>query len=572
VTLLLAVLAGLAHYVSTREIHVHITSRIAAAIGIFVILIILVVLPVYSVIVTREIRKRRRVEEALVTAKEEAERANELKDRFLSMMSHELRTPLNAVLGFSALLADARYGALTEQQKRFVSHVNSGGKHLLKLISDILDLSKIEAGRMELLTEELSVALTLEEVVSALRPLAEKKSQTLSVQAEPSLGVHADPTRLKQILMNLVGNAIKFTPEGGLIEVLAQQIDHEVQVKVRDNGPGIPREEQRRIFDAFYPLRKPGEGTEGTGLGLAITESLVNLHGGSLNLESEVGRGSCFYFRLPISASVKGPRTQLGRSAQNADEAPSILIIEDDPTTVHLIKAQLISAGYNVFSCEQSQEALKMAAELQPDAITLDLLMKYTSGWELLLQLKNDFRTAGIPVIVVTVIDHPTSGAALGAEEYLVKPVDKATLLGAVERCLQGRGRVSAARPILVVEDDTPTREIIIELLRTRGYSVTTAVDGAAAREYVSASLPSLVILDLMLPKVNGFELLAEWRANARTVELPVFVLTNKDFTAKEKKYLSAQTQSLFHKQATWQEALLKQLKRVVGKPKAVRS
>jgi signal transduction histidine kinase/DNA-binding response OmpR family regulator len=570
--LLILGFVGLSYYLSTTKLEFHITSRVVALVFVLVILIIFVVLPVYSIIVTREIRKRRRVEEALIRAKEEAERASKFKDRFLSTMSHELRTPLNAVLGFSDLLADKRCGELNERQQRYVSHINTGGRHLLKLIGDILDLSKIEAGRMELSCEDLSVANIFGEVVSALRPLAEKKAQTLSSNADRSLAVHADATRCKQVLMNLVGNAIKFTPEGSSIEITAQQADREVQVKVRDNGPGIPQEEQKRIFDAFYRLRKSGEGAEGTGLGLAITESLVKLQGGSLGLESEPGHGSCFYFSLPVATAVREPRAQVAKVAQKPAKAPKILIIEDDATTVQLIESQLTSSGYQVVSCDQPERAVEMAAEMQPQAITLDLLMKPTSGWEILLHLKQDPRTTSIPVVVVTVVDNPGTGAALGADEYLVKPVDKATLLAAVERSLEGRAVSSLSRPVLVVEDDAPTREIITELLTTKGYAVVTAPDGESARAQVAASLPELVILDLVLPKVSGFELLAEWRADRRTAELPIFVLTSKDLSAREKSYLRTHAQSLFRKQESWQEALLKQLQRALGKPQAAKA
>jgi DNA-binding response OmpR family regulator len=237
----------------------------------------------------------------------------------------------------------------------------------------------------------------------------------------------------------------------------------------------------------------------------------------------------------------------------------------------HLLESQLTSSGYEVISCSQPEHALEMAADLQPQAITLDLLMKPTSGWEILLKLKHDPRTTSIPVIVVTIVDQPTSGAAIGADEYLVKPVDKTTLLAAVARCLEGREGSSSAQPILVVEDDTPTREIIAELLKAKGYAVATAADGASARALVAASLPALVILDLVLPKVGGFELLAEWRADPRTTELPIFVLTSKELTAKEKTYLRANTQSLFQKQEPWQHGLLKQLQRAVGKPQAAK-
>src|SRR2546423_11423461 len=271
VALVIAVYAGLVYYLSTTKLHINITSKTVGLVVVMVFVIIFLVLPVYSVIVTHEIRKRRRIERDLIQAKEEAERASKFKDRFLSTMSHELRTPLNAVLGFSDLLSDKRYGDLNERQQRYVSHINSGGRHLLRLIGDILDLSKIEAGRMEISCEDLSIATVFGEVVSALRPLTEKKSQTLSPSGEPDLRVYADATKLRQVLMNLVGNAIKFTPEGGRIELAARRTGGMGRIKVRDNGPGIAKEEQKSIFESFYILRKTGEADKGAGLELAYT-------------------------------------------------------------------------------------------------------------------------------------------------------------------------------------------------------------------------------------------------------------------------------------------------------------
>ena len=559
-------------YLITHKVQVNITSKYFGAIFILMIVIIFVMLPVYSIVVTHEIRKRRRVEKALTEAKDVAERASKFKDEFLSTMSHELRTPLNAVLGFSDLLADKRCGELNERQQRYVSHITVGGKHLLRLINDILDLSKIEAGRLELSCEDLSVANIFGEVMSALRPLADKKAQALSSNVDRSLTVHADPTRFKQVLMNLVGNAIKFTPQNGHIELEAQQVENQIELKVRDDGPGIPPEEQRRIFEAFYRLRKSGEGVEGTGLGLAITDSLVKLQGGTLGLESAPGKGSCFYFSLPIGSGVPEPSKSWAEGARKASGRAKILIIEDDRTAIHLIESQLTSSGYEAYSCNEPEHALQAAAELQPQAITLDLLMKPTSGWEILLQLKNDARTANIPVIVVSVVDHASMGAAVGADEYLVKPVDRKTLLGAVERCIARREGLGPAAPILVVDDDVATREMIVELLSGKGYAVNSAIDGLAARAQVAASLPELVILDLMLPKVSGFELLAQWRANSRTSAIPIFVLTSKDLTKQEKSYLQEHAQSLFLKQESWQEGLVKQLQRAVGKPQVAKA
>ena len=514
--------------------------------------------------ITQDVTERKQTQEALMEAKEEAERSNKFKDQFLSTMSHELRTPLNAVLGFSDLLTEERYGPLNERQQRYVTHIHTGGKHLLRLINDILDLSKIEAGRLQLAIESVPVDGSFAEVIDTLRPLADKKSQSLVVNTTPDLSVRADTTRFKQILMNLLGNAIKFTPEGGKIELTAQQLGEIVRVEVRDSGPGIPVEEQQRIFEAFHRLRQSEKGAEGTGLGLAITRRLVELHGGHLGLESQSGQGSCFYFTLPSVAAFVKEETRDRRSGKKTSESAPILVVEDDPAAAHLLQSYLASAGYHVVLCDHPERALEMAAELQPSAVTLDILMKPVSGWEVLPNLKGDPRTSKIPVIVVTVVDQPSTGALLGADEYVVKPVDKATLLAAVERCLNQRGRIGRARPILVVEDDTPTREFIAELLSKNGYLVGTAADGAEARAQVAASVPELVILDLILPEVSGFQLLAEWRIASRTADLPIFVLTSKDLTIEERDYIRKNTGALFQKQERWQEALILQLQRAV--------
>src|SRR5438477_2217834 len=477
--------------------------------------------------VTRDITERKRAEEMMLHAKEQAERTSRFKDQFLSTMNHELRTPLNAVLGFSDLLADERYGPLNEKQRRYIDHIHTGGKHLLTLISDILDLSKIEAGKMELTREDVTVASAFADVISSLYPLAEKKSQALLQQVDGNLHVHADAMRFKQVLMNLAGNAIKFTPTGGRIELAARQLEDQVRVEVRDDGPGIPPEQQQRIFEAFFRLTQAGTATEGTGLGLAITARLVELHGGKLGIESQPGGGTCFYFSLPLVAIAPGQPDQTSGVVPRARNAPRILVVEDNAATGQLIQSQLASSGYETLKCDQPERASDIAAELQPDAITLDLLMSPVHGLELLLQLKNDPRTARIPVIVVTIVDQPSIGTAFGADEYLIKPVDKATLLAAVERCLRSRGGAAPTRTILVVEDDVSTLEMIVELLKAYGYAVSTAADGEQARISVAQFLPELVILDIVLPKMSGFELLAEWRSNPRTPELSLFVLTS---------------------------------------------
>jgi DNA-binding response OmpR family regulator len=366
------------------------------------------------------------------------------------------------------------------------------------------------------------------------------------------------------VLMNLIGNAIKFTPEGGKIELTARKMEDVVRLEVRDSGPGIPPEEQERIFEAFYRLRQSGKAIEGTGLGLAITQRLVELQGGKLGLESEVGSGSCFYFTLPAVPSMEEREKARTDMKVVPVELARILVLEDDPVAAHLLETHLASAGYEVALCTDSNRAVEMAVELQPHAITMDIMMRPINGWEVLSRLKTDPRTEKIPVIIVSIVDQPTTGALLGADEYIVKPVEKATLLMAVDRCMERYGQSRQIRPILVVDDDTPTREFIAELLVKHGYVVGTAGNAAEAHARVEASLPELVILDLILPDVSGFQLLSEWRRNAQTAELPVFVLTSKDLTLPEREYLQTHSGALFRKQESWQDALLRQLNRAV--------
>jgi signal transduction histidine kinase/DNA-binding response OmpR family regulator len=499
---------------------------------------------------------------ALVKAKEEAERSNKFKDQFLSTMSHELRTPLNAVLGFSDLLTEERYGPLTDRQRRYVNHIGVGGKHLLKLINDILDLSRIEAGRLQLAIETVRIDTAFGEAVDTMNPLANQKSQLLLRQPPSNLSVRADSTRLKQILINLLGNAVKFTPEGGKIELATRLAGESVRIDVRDSGPGIPPEEQKRIFEAFYRMTRKEQTAEGTGLGLAITQRLVELQGGSLGIESQPGSGSCFYFTLPVAPTIEVYKHESAPKPVG-DHAPTILVIEDDPTAASLLEAQLTSVGYTVKVCDQPNLAVETVARLQPSAVTIDIIMKPINGWEILTKLKSDPRIAHIPVIVVSIVDQPSTGALLGADEYIVKPVEKSALLAAVDRCLQQTDTANQ-RTVLVVEDDRPTCEFIAESLSQQGYLVSTAADGEQARANLTAALPRLVILDLILPKVSGFQLLAEWRANARTANLPVFVLTSKDLTPEERNYLQANSSALFQKQQRWEDGLFKQLRRAV--------
>ncbi len=494
----------------------------------------------------------------------EAERVSKFKDQFLSTMSHELRTPLNAVLGFSELLMDETYGILSDTQRRYLGHIRTGGQHLVRLVNEVLDLSRIEAGRMELVLTDLSLDPIVEEALETVRALVSQKSLHMSHDVEPGLIVHADGARLSQILLNFLGNAIKFTPAGGRIELNARMESGTVRVEVCDSGPGVPPEEQEKIFEAFYRLRRGETSAEGTGLGLAITKRLVELQHGTLGLESEVGKGSCFYFLIP-AVDPREPKAPPEKAIEREHEYPLVLVIEDDPVSAQLIQSQLSWAGYRVAICENSQRAFEQAVDLRPSAITLDILMKPVSGWDVLSELRADPRTQNIPVIVTSVVDRRGTGISLGAEEYLLKPVQKKALLAAIERCFDRRGASLPVRPILVVEDDNATRDLLTQILSSSGFAVATAADGSQARTLVASTLPELVLLDLGLPKVSGFELLAEWRNDPRTSEMPVFVLSGKDLTREERTYLRRHSELLVSKREPWQLTLLSQLRRVLN-------
>ncbi len=496
----------------------------------------------------------------LSAANQRLEHASRFKDEFLSTMSHELRTPLNAVLGFSQMLQDERHGTLNDRQVRYLKHIYQGGQHLLRLINDILDLSRIEAGRMEISLEDVMVGVAFDEVIGTLRPLALEKSQTLERSVEPALRVRADAFRLQQVLINLVGNAIKFTPAGGRIHLSAKADAGNVHFEVRDNGPGIPPEAQGKIFDAFYRVGNKGSTSEGSGLGLAITRRLVELQHGAIGLKNCEPQGSCFYFALPgASAIFTSVAPQSG--ATKPLTPASVLVIEDDAAAASLIQSQLTSFGYDVTVCLEPQRAVEIAARLKPDAITLDLIMAPVNGLEIFFELKKRAETAATPIAVITVVDDGATRAVVGADEYLIKPVERGTLLQAIRRCLPQAAPQS--RPLLVVEDNDPMREAITELLTTEGFQVIAASDGAEARRLVKESHPELVILDLILPSVSGFELLAEWRANPATADLPVLVLTSKDLSPTEEKYLRRKSELLLRKDSSWQEALLQQLRRI---------
>ena len=505
----------------------------------------------------------------------EVERATKLKSKFLASMSHELRTPLNAIVGFSDLLAEGTPGQLNEKQNRFVNHIKQGSAHLLQLINDILDLSKIEAGQLELRNEEFLVKDALPEVLSTIHPLAIAKNIQVERKLESKSLLKTDRVRFKQILYNLLSNAVKFTPKGGRITVESVDYWDFVRVSVTDTGIGIRPEDQEVIFDEFRQVEgNPGGTQEGTGLGLAITKRLVEQQGGQISVESEFGKGSRFTFTLlaaeptsevqpvvePAKASVlvaSGRLTQL------------VLIVDDESSSRELL-ASYLEPEYRVAMAASGAEALKKAQLLRPDAITLDVLMPGSNGFETLASLRKNPKTANIPIIILSIVDQKEVGFALGAADYLIKPVRKPALLETIRRHVPLLADDDSS--ILLVDDDPKALELLEEVLRAAGYETQGVRSGKRALEVLANKAVGGILLDLLMPGMDGFEVIRHVRQEATLKELPILVMTAKNLTAEEASLLSHETQGLLQKNGSWQEQLIVEVRRVIKGGKLAKS
>jgi signal transduction histidine kinase/CheY-like chemotaxis protein len=506
----------------------------------------------------------------------EVQRATQLKSQFLASMSHELRTPLNAIIGFSDLLAENTAGSLTEKQGRFVGHVRNGARHLLQLINDILDLSKIESGLLELRCESFGVSEALPEVLSVIRPLAMAKNIRIEQLGEDA-SVYADRVRFKQILYNLLSNALKFTPEGGAVRVQSAIDGNLVRISVSDTGVGIRPEDQQMIFEEF---RQAGETTrgvkEGTGLGLAITRRLVERQGGTIHVTSALGKGSCFNFTLPRGRVVPELQPAILSAHDSCADVrgqggkPLILVVDDESPARELLASYLETEGYDVASAGSGAEVIEKARQLRPNAITLDILMPGGSGFETLFKLKNTPDVSHIPVIVVSVVDQKQMGFTLGAAEYLVKPVQKSALLEAVRKHV--RPQAGTSNNILVVDDDRETLDLVSSILSSSGYTPHLANSGKEAFRLLSEIRMDAILLDLVMPEMDGFQVLSKIKENSALGAIPVFVVTAKDLTNEEVKLLHRQTCALFRKDGGWKTELLAEVRKAIGQSNLARS
>ncbi len=485
-------------------------------------------------------------------------RASQHKSEFLARMSHELRTPLNAVIGFSELLLERAVGDLTTKQEEYLRDIRNSGTHLLSLINDILDLSKIEAGRMELHFSETNLVEVVETALTMLRPLIEQKHLDVSAALDPAAtAVRADKVRLKQILFNLLSNAAKFTPENGKIRVEARRINDDVELTVVDTGPGIAPEDQPRLFREFTQLEASQQVSQsGTGLGLALVKRLVELHDGRVWVESEVGKGSRFILRLPIGA----------RTAPLPNGSGTVLIVEDDPALRRLFTSYLSQAGYRTEETGDGPGVIDKVKALAPAVICLDIRLPGVEDWEVMRRLKEDPATASIPIVVTTVLDDAQTAFALGALAFLVKPVGRKELLEAVAKAMRIPPGVTPT--VLIVDDDPHVRDTIAPILEQAGYRAFTAADGQEGIQQAREHLPHLIVLDLLMPKVNGFDVVATLREDVRTRGIPIIVLTAKDLTSEEWAYLNGRVQAIQLKTSTPGVRLVEEVKRVLASGK----
>ena len=467
------------------------------------------------------------------------EQASQHKSQFLANMSHELRTPLNAIIGYSEILQEDAADLGQDNLVADLKKIESAGRHLLGLINDILDLSKIEAGKMDIYLEDVEIVPLLEEVRSIIVPMAEKNANVLEYRLADNLGsMRTDRTKLKQSLLNLFSNGSKFTENGRLtLSVKRFETDKPmVSFAVSDTGIGMTEEQLGRLFQAFNQAdasttKKYG----GTGLGLAITRNFCQLLGGNVTVTSKPGEGSTFTIVLPDSpvAPVQAKATDAPPLSVEVDSAPTVLVVDDDPTARELLSANLKGAGYRLLQASSGDEALSLARSTRPDAITLDVMMPKPDGWDVLSALKADADLRDIPVVIVTMLSDRGIGLSLGAVEVLTKPVERAQLTALIHNLVRREG------PVLVVEDDAGAREMIRQTIEKMSLPVAEADNGVQALDWLGEHpAPAVILLDLMMPEMDGFEVLDALAAHPQWREIPVIVITAKQLTAAERERL----------------------------------
>ena len=517
----------------------------------------------------RDITDRRNLQEELRHKNDELEQQNKLiqqatrlKSEFLANMSHELRTPLNGIIGFSEILYDERVGPVSSEHKEYLQDILTSARHLLQLINDVLDLAKIEAGKLEFLPEQIETDILVGEVRNIVRTLAAKKRIEFRTEVDPALAtLDADPRSLKQILYNYVSNALKFTPEEGkiVVRVKPDGAGH-FRIEVEDTGIGIRNEDLDRLFVEFQQLdASTSKQYAGTGLGLALTKKLVEAQGGRVGVRSAPGAGSIFHAILPRVALRTAP-IRRDEVVPAPPGAPAILVIEDDANDRQSIASALRTAGYGVETVATGAEALVRCREQIFDAITLDMMLPDMSGRAVIEKLRERGLNQQTPVVVVTLLAHKGLIAGFQITDILSKPVSQGDLLSALERCRVPPG---APQPVLVVDDDRSSLKLADKALRDLGYRTICRQDAISALKAASHEQLAAVVLDLVMPKMSGFEFLKRFRKTKRGRATPVIVWSGKDLTDLERRELRA-VATIVRKQDHGADELIREVKSIV--------
>ncbi|RMH52990.1 MAG: response regulator [Zetaproteobacteria bacterium] len=519
--------------------------------------------------IVRDVTRRHRYEERLRQARRAAQQANREKSDLLAAMSHELRTPLNSVIGFSGILLKGMAGPLNDEQRRQLQFIHDSGSRLLRMINDILDVSRIEAGRMTLHPAPCLLQEIVRQAVDTIRPQADARNITIACEL-PREEIHAvqDGDRLRQVLINLLGNAVKFSGEGGRVEVGMECAGGNVLCHVRDQGIGMDREQLDRIFDPFVRVEEGKHAAvPGSGLGLALCRNFIELMGGTIRAESTPGEGSCFTLRFPLHAPGYRRPEELPpaerQCAQPEGSGPLVLLIDDDPRARELQRVHLERDGCRVLELDRGANALAVVKAQRPDLILLDLLLPGVSGWEVLTRLKEDPDTRDIPVICISILDGCARTLEMGAVGFMVKPIDPDELRRKVGELVDD---APAGRTVLVVDDDPAARALLCNILQSGGPRVRCieAANGVDALARAAEVRPDLVITDMMMPQMDGLTLAGWLRSAPATRDIPILMVTAKELDDVELLQLSRYDVAVQAKQHLDPDALLARLRELL--------